>query len=391
MRSNGARVTSRQVPFAPVALGKYTPPTRRDVARVCGSDRIGEPIAVDATTTIGSVLATLVIEPALTSRLRKLASAYQKITYTKMVFRIVPQFSTATTGGYVSGFVRDAADKLPNVGTANYLITNTGASTASWWLENTIPLRNLGQFYTNKPAEGADSLRLYSPGFIAVVCDTPPNQLGYITIQLEWEAVLTHATTSDLEEPLPIAVPPNLVVNDQFSSTTSQGTIDYVDNTGTLQPVTTSMIQQMNPELEIQDGDVITIPKTLPMAMSRSGGIETMVMGGFGKFLSGKLFPAALNWLSGKVQVPTVTDWTTEPTKPLTNNYTNCPRTALENVPVSKDIALVGEDGEPMPRNVVNYIHAARRRMRLAKLQLHQHHIPTAVESLNYHQESMST
>lgn len=390
MRANGARVMSRQVPFAPLAIGKYTPPTRRDVARVCGSDRIGEPIMVGSTTPIGSVLANLVVEPALTSRLRKLASAYQRITYTKLVFRIVPQFSTATTGGYVSGFVRDAADKLPNIGTANYLITNTGASTASWWLENTIPLRNLGQFYTNKPAEGADSLRLYSPGFVAVVCDTPPNQQGYITIQLEWEAVLTHATTSDLEDPIPVVVPPNLIVDEAFGNSTTKGTICTTNNQGVLTPVTTEQVQMMNPELEIEDGDVVTIPKVLPLSMTRNANnVESVVMGGFGKFVSGQLLPAALNWLSGKVEVPKQGLWTHDGSD-LFNSVVNAPRTALENSPVSKDIALVGEDGEPMPRSVANYIHAARRRARLARL-VQEQNTSAVVETLNYDQESMST
>lgn len=193
--------------------------TPRDSARLCGVDRIGEPID-QSKLTKGAVVFDLLVEPTIARRMADLALAFQRVRYVKLRFRVTSHFPSIASGGYLAGFIKDPADKLPALA-ASYLISNTGAKVTNWWISTNYDC-SLGatRYYTDRPTQDStgevapDTVRSYSPGRFVVVCDSIPNQTGSISLELEWEVVFSDAT---LKEYVP--VPATLTFGDNLPET----------------------------------------------------------------------------------------------------------------------------------------------------------------------------
>lgn len=194
-RSIGAATTRRSTPVT------------NDTAHVRGRDRIFH-LADVSTLKDGAEIFFSTFQPSMIARLSHLASAYQRIRYTKLSFRIVAQVPSITPGGYVAAFIGDPNESLPDTKKLEYLVTNTGARTTALWASTTVncPAYRLRQTYwTHKPTANAkdpdDTLRIYSPGSLAVVFEgSTGSQKGSLSIEVDWAATLTGATLDDVED-----------------------------------------------------------------------------------------------------------------------------------------------------------------------------------------------
>lgn len=120
-------------------------------------------------------------------RLARLASAFQRIKYIRLSFHVEPQVSTATSGGYVIGLVRDALDLIPD-GEAglSILSANQGTLTKKWWEPCVLNCGGFPDlFYTtlNNPTEE----RWTSPGILVLFADGQATQRGSLTIYVDYE------------------------------------------------------------------------------------------------------------------------------------------------------------------------------------------------------------
>lgn len=170
---------------APVAVPSVVRGGGTDLARMSGTDRVYH--GTVSVQTSGAKLCDLLVTPSMFSRLATVAKAYQRIRYTRLDFVIETQMSTATSGGYVAGFVRDPADV---VDTLNQLMAQDGAIATKWWQSATIaatPPTRL--YYTSESAE----IREYSPGRLVFMVDGRSSQNGSFTIYARWAVELTGA------------------------------------------------------------------------------------------------------------------------------------------------------------------------------------------------------
>lgn len=180
---------------APVAKANALRTTSSNSILLRGCDRIVT--VVDASTyDAGSAIVSIPITPDIAYRLGSTARTFQRIKYRSLKFRVNAQCATTTAGGYVAGFVKDAADVLPT-GTASvpYLMSNTGSFTQPWW-KSTVHNVKVPQklFYTEAPTRGADAVREYCPGQFHVLVDSKPSQICPVTVDLEWVVELHDAT-----------------------------------------------------------------------------------------------------------------------------------------------------------------------------------------------------
>lgn len=196
-----------------------------DVAHMSGVDRIYSG-AIGPTWPTGTVCVDAFVSPGIFKRLALVARAYQRIRYVRLRFRVEPQMSTATSGGYIVGFVRDPADKVT---TLDGLTAQQGSVTTKWWqsavIDATPPQR---LFYTSDSAE----VREYCPGRLVLIVDGVATQTGSFTIFCEWKVELTSAS---LEEPKDVSVVTTTKKNLYIVTGKTglwgdkAGTIDHVD------------------------------------------------------------------------------------------------------------------------------------------------------------------
>lgn len=177
----------RVVGGAPLATTESVRGQQSDVARMSGVDRVFHG-PVTSSMPSASVVCDLLITPGLFRRLSVVSRAYQKIRYLRLRFRVEPQVSTTTSGGYVVAFVRDPADDVRDI---NNLTSQQGSMTTKWWQSSSVTASVSGRdFYTSDSVE----VREYSPGRLVVMVDGPATQAGSVTIFAEWSVTLSMAT-----------------------------------------------------------------------------------------------------------------------------------------------------------------------------------------------------
>lgn len=176
---------------APVSSRESVRGVQTDLSRLAGLDRIFHG-TISSRLSSGTIVCDLLITPGMFKRLAVVARAYQKIRYLRLNFRVEPQMSTATSGGYVVAFVRDPADNVRNI---DILTSQQGSMTTKWWQSSTVPVPALKRdFYTSDSVE----IREYSPGRLVLMVDGPATQIGSVTVFAEWSVELSQPS---LEEP----------------------------------------------------------------------------------------------------------------------------------------------------------------------------------------------
>lgn len=124
------------------------------------------------------------------ARLDVQASAYQRIKWLSLKFRISPQISTAVSGGYVAAFVQDPTDIVPD-GEAglNALTSQSHSVTKKWW-EDSIINAPMPQELLFTNITGSE-LRWSSPGQFVLASDGKATSAGSLTVYLDWSVELS--------------------------------------------------------------------------------------------------------------------------------------------------------------------------------------------------------
>jgi len=348
---------------APVSVAKFKAGTPYNVTHARGTDRIGTPVQVKTTSSVGGTIMELPITPALTARMAQLASAYQKIHYRKLHFTIFPQFATATAGGYCVGFLRGGAEQLPTTNPVSHLITNAGAKLQSWWNPTTMNFNNLGTYYTDKPADGGDTKRSYIPGKLYIVCDTPPTQDGYVTVQLDWDVTFSLPTLKDIQSTISIEMPEQVLA---YSGTAPSGELLPVAATlwhnapGGPTAILMDDLRQWNPTLVFDETFVFKLPFTVIATGSTSTTgfaipCQYAMFDSAGTDLLLRL--AAYNHESGHVEIPRAGTWTHSATSPqLTNTQPQIMSAYYKSVDRSECVHLVTDRGAPLTWDAYAYV-----------------------------------
>lgn len=183
---------SSNIKGAPLSVGVRIAENARDSAVLSGVDRIAHVENV-AQFTHGQVVMDELLSASSFARLARVAGAYQKIRYRKLVFRVVPMLATTVSGGYVAAFVRDPADMAPAgpLALLNWITSQQGSVTTKWWqtAELVCPVGDR-TYYTSSSEE----VREYSPGRLVVVADGRSSAAGAMTVFADWHVSLEHAS-----------------------------------------------------------------------------------------------------------------------------------------------------------------------------------------------------
>lgn len=169
--------------------------TTKGTAKIAirGSDRLAKIPDIRGLGENSIGLATLISAESF-QRLEKVASAYQRILFKKLSFRVVPMAPTNVSGGYVAAFVADPNDNVSNSSNAlARLISQHGAKVTKAWESCTVNARNTHDLlYTSIPRNG--DARLYSPGQFVLGIDSritsPTNQAVPVSIYADWSVEL---------------------------------------------------------------------------------------------------------------------------------------------------------------------------------------------------------
>lgn len=154
-----------------------------------------------------SIAAEVPFLPTSLPRLERVCEAFQRVTYHKLTFRISPQVSTNTSGGYIAAFIGDVSDKIQNHAHGlSKLTSQQGSKTCKWWESTTVsysPTKDL--FYTSVSLQ---DMRLSSPGKFVLAVDGAASQEGGCTVYVDWDVTLSGPS---LEEDEPEGRPPTLL------------------------------------------------------------------------------------------------------------------------------------------------------------------------------------
>lgn len=108
----------------------------------------------------------------------------------RLVFRVVPQVSTAASGGYVAAFFPDPTDRISSTQHGlSKMTSQMGARTCKWWeTANVVPKLGRDLLYTSFTPEEP---RLGSPGKFVLACDSVSTQSGGLTVYVDWDVELS--------------------------------------------------------------------------------------------------------------------------------------------------------------------------------------------------------
>lgn len=141
----------------------------------------------------GELLIDVLFDPADIPRLATVARAFQKIKYKYLRFRIEPQVSSSTSGGYVASFIRDPADTPPGDShkLLDFMTASRGSVTTKWWQQSVVNAQvGSKDYFTSLGVEVRD----FSPGRFLLAVDGKSTQAGNLTVFVEWSVYLHTAS-----------------------------------------------------------------------------------------------------------------------------------------------------------------------------------------------------
>uniref|UniRef100_A0AAT9JF83 Capsid protein n=1 Tax=Macrotermes subhyalinus permutotetra-like virus 1 TaxID=3133506 RepID=A0AAT9JF83_9VIRU len=169
---------------APVARNVRVVAKQQRGLLVSGSDRI---LFVEDISTVKArtIIAAVPVVPGLFPRLKRIAGAFHRIRYLSLVFEVVPQMGTATSGGYLLSFVKDVTEDIENGerGLAT-LFAQSGCVAASDWQPATLKVANFPDLYYCEWDKAEP--RWSSPGKICFATDGAASQKGSVTVYCHW-------------------------------------------------------------------------------------------------------------------------------------------------------------------------------------------------------------
>lgn len=185
-RRRGGRRRGRN---APVALGQPNHVNKvTERILISGSDRFAH--IKDISTYDGQ---TLVMEIPITTsqfpRLETIGSNYQNWKVNSLGFRICPQVSTSTNGGYVVGYSRDPQEQV-GVGAdaLNAITALRNSQTKKWWEDSVVMSPGAPKMLWTQETEGDE--RLFADGKFYLAVDGKATTPGSLTIYVDYTVEL---------------------------------------------------------------------------------------------------------------------------------------------------------------------------------------------------------
>lgn len=194
------RTNTQAVPNAfPMSL-------RNRSRRTCfldGCDRLLS-IPVTADMKAGQVLAQISMTPQAVASLDLNARTWTKYKWDKLKFSIRPQYTTASSGGYIACFIHDPTVVLTLNNSVSAASATSNSVTSNIYVSQNFNVRTKnpkdGYFVTQSQTEP----RLSSPGIFALILDTVPSQPGSIIVDVDWAVTLSDRTIEPETETEPI-------------------------------------------------------------------------------------------------------------------------------------------------------------------------------------------
>nr|QTW97845.1 hypothetical protein 3 [Riboviria sp.] len=170
--------------------------------RMTGSDRLAG-LTFKASTSPGTILYERFIDAQMFPSLSERARTFQRIKYTKLVFKLVSESGTNVTGGIAAAFFKDAySDVVDGDQGLTNLMTQAGAKATKAWQELVISTNSPEHFYVTP---GSD-LRLFSPGKFVVMTSGPVDKDSPLSLYCDWTVELSkpgrNAPQKQVEQPV---------------------------------------------------------------------------------------------------------------------------------------------------------------------------------------------
>lgn len=144
------------------------------------------------------------ISPSISPRLAAHAVCYNEIRYHRLRFRINGQASSLTQGSAVLAFCSDPEDTVPaGAAAVPWARSQMCSRSGKYW--ETITL-DVPQSQMHGPNNGffknssSNSLRTYSPGFLALIAISAPNNSTPLEVELMWDVTMRAPTFNPIVE-----------------------------------------------------------------------------------------------------------------------------------------------------------------------------------------------
>lgn len=175
---------------APVSTSVSIAPRNTERVHLKGTDRL---IHVDDVSKFGTGATVVDLSLSCSSfkRMEHMASAYQRVRFKKLVFRVVPMSATSSSGGFAAAFVSDPTDVLGSGDDAlDRLVAQKGSKITKIWQSTTVNACLLPDLlYTSEPPQG--DIRLSSPGRLWIIIESKVvgnnNSPVPLTVYCDWE------------------------------------------------------------------------------------------------------------------------------------------------------------------------------------------------------------
>lgn len=189
---------------APVSTSIRLASQATEKLRVHGTDRLAHVPDISIYND-GDVALDFLVGALAIPRLARLAEAYQRVVYHRLVFRVEAMAPTSAIGGLVSGFIPDASD---NVGTGGEALSRVlavpGARLFKAWQSVSIAHSCLPDvLYTSVPPVG--DIRLSSPGRLVIIVDSKvvvstSGMRVPLSVYLDWDVTLMEPSLEGKEQ-----------------------------------------------------------------------------------------------------------------------------------------------------------------------------------------------
>jgi hypothetical protein len=328
-----------------------------------GTDRVANYTDVEHAKDSATVV-DLMVTPAITSRLQALATQFQQIRYLSMRFRISGKTSSTAAGGFVVGFIKDPADKIPTDSTVPFLIANYGAKSMKWWQSTTFTIPATKWLFTEKPDIGADAPREYSPGRLVIVCDGVAGQAGNITVDLDWDVEMKDPAIRKIVDPpvtfradLSATFPQGWKMPSSYSGDTTAGQLSGIASTNV-----SSFITRLEMEtaigVPVKNLDCFKVEGLAVVAQLTKGTVQSDVLCEYILTTGGLFHPAAFNAVLNKVTLPNKVNWAERKSDGTVvypyDNTTIAVREFIGAFPLY--ITPCTDSGTPYPRSVWQFL-----------------------------------
>lgn len=165
-------------------------------------------VAVPQSATIGSVVYSALITPAVCQRLKILACAFQRIDWNRASVHLVALNGSTIKSGYTMGFLEDPELAVPETGkdVIPFLTALRTTTVRQAWVESEVGHMVLPRDRPEMYTQPGSDLRRYSPGRVVVAFAGSPGDIATFQVMLRY-SVRLYVSMADPRSLIPPAPP----------------------------------------------------------------------------------------------------------------------------------------------------------------------------------------